>query len=118
MIRRHPDVAWTKSETDLAKLADLQRRLLAATARLVGPGGRIVYCTCSLEPEEGERQADVFLSEHPEFRTDPIRPEEVGLAELVTASGHLRTLPIHLPLEEDARGGMDGFFAARFVRRA
>jgi 16S rRNA (cytosine967-C5)-methyltransferase len=117
-IRRHPDVAWTKTEADLAKLADLQRRLLAAAARLVKPGGRIVYSTCSLEPDEGERQAETFLADHPGFMVEPIRPDEVGgLFDLVTASGHLRTLPCHMPLPEGARSGLDGFFAARFVRR-
>lgn len=116
-IRRHPDVAWTKTEADVAKLADLQRRLLAAAARLTRPGGRIVYCTCSLEPEEGERQAEAFLAGHPGFMADPVRPGEVGgLSDLVTPSGHLRTLPSHLPLADGARGGLDGFFAARFMR--
>jgi 16S rRNA (cytosine967-C5)-methyltransferase len=118
-IRRHPDVAWTKTEADLAKLADLQRRLLESAARLVKPGGRLVYCTCSLEPEEGEGQAERFLAAHPAFRAEPIQPDEVGgLADLITASGQLRTLPSHLAPVEGARGGLDGFFAARFVRQA
>jgi 16S rRNA (cytosine967-C5)-methyltransferase len=116
-IRRHPDVAWTKSEADLEKLAGFQRRLLHASARLVRPGGRLVYCTCSLEPEEGELQARAFLADHPGFRLDPVEPWEVGgLSDLVTPSGHLRTLPTHLALPDDTRSGLDGFFAARMVR--
>ena len=116
-IRRHPDVVWTKTEADLEKLAGLQRRLLRAAARLVRPGGRLVYCTCSLEPEEGEFQAQAFLADHPDFSLDPVEPGEVGgLSDLVTASGHLRTLPTHLVLPDGPRGGLDGFFAARMVR--
>ncbi len=117
-IRRHPDVAWTKSAADLGKLADLQRRLLEAAARLVRPGGRLVYCTCSLEPEEGEDQAEAFLARHPGFERVPVRPEEIPLEGVVTGSGDLRTLPSHLPLGDAARSGLDGFFAARFLRRA
>ncbi len=116
-IRRHPDAPWIKGPADLAKLADLQRRLLDAAARLLRPGGRLVYCTCSLEPEEGERQAESFLSRHAAFERVPIAADEVGVPDLVTASGDLRTLPSHLPLPDPARSGLDGFFAARFLRR-
>jgi 16S rRNA (cytosine967-C5)-methyltransferase len=117
-IRRHPDVAWTKSAADLDKLAGLQRRLLDTAARLVRPGGRLVYCTCSLEPEEGEDQAEAFLARHPGFERVPVRPEEIPLEGVVTGSGDLRTLPSHLPFGDAARSGLDGFFAARFLRRA
>src|SRR5262249_19051172 len=51
-IRRHPDIPWLKRESDIAMLADLQRRLIARAAELVGSGGTLIYCTCSLEPEE------------------------------------------------------------------
>jgi 16S rRNA (cytosine967-C5)-methyltransferase len=113
-IRRHPDVAWTKGPEDVDKLAGLQGRLLDAAARLLRPGGRLVYCTCSLEPEEGERQAEAFLARHDRFERVPIEPDEVGIPDVVTASGDLRTLPSHLPLADRARSGLDGFFAARF----
>jgi 16S rRNA (cytosine967-C5)-methyltransferase len=117
-IRRHPDVAWTKAAEDVTKLADLQERLLDKAANLLKPGGRLVFCTCSLEPEEGDRQAERFLERHPAFARVPIRPDEVGgLADLVTARGDLRTLPSHLPLADEERSGLDGFFAARFRRR-
>ena len=53
-IRRHPDIPWLKSEADLAKLVALQTRLLDRAATLLKPGGTLVYCTCSLEAEEGE----------------------------------------------------------------
>jgi 16S rRNA (cytosine967-C5)-methyltransferase len=115
-LRRHPDVAWTKDEMDVRRLADLQRRLLDAAARLLRPGGRLVYCTCSLEPEEGEEQAASFLARHPDFSRVPVTADEVGgLTDLVSPEGDLRTLPFHLSVD-GARGGLDGFFAARFVR--
>ena len=78
-IRRHPDVAWTKSEEDIRKLAGLQSRLLDKAAGLLKPGGRLVYCTCSLEAEEGERQAEAFLARHPDVHArSPITPDEIG----------------------------------------
>ncbi|RVU16863.1 RsmB/NOP family class I SAM-dependent RNA methyltransferase [Methylobacterium oryzihabitans] len=116
-IRRHPDVAWTKREADLPRLAALQERLLDKAARLVRPGGRLVYCTCSLEPEEGERQAEAFLARHSDFRRRPVAPGEVGGEPgFVTAQGDLRTLPSHWRAPEGGRGGLDGFFAVRLVR--
>lgn len=118
-LRRHPDVSWTKADEDIGKLSGLQSRLLDRAAELLKAGGRLVYCTCSLEPEEGEEQARAFLERHPDFDRSAIRPEEVGgLADLLTPEGDLRTLPCHLPLADRARGGLDGFFAARFVRQA
>ena len=60
-FRRHPDVIWGSRPTEVAKLATLQIRLLDAAAERVRPGGRLVYCVCSLEPEEGEMQAAAFL---------------------------------------------------------
>jgi 16S rRNA (cytosine967-C5)-methyltransferase len=117
-LRRHPDVAWLKAEGDVARLADLQSRLLERAAGLVRPGGRLVYCTCSLEPEEGERQVAALLARRPDLERMPIDASEVGgMAALVTPEGDLRTLPHLMPAVGAARAGMDGFFAARFRRR-
>jgi len=114
-IRRHPDVAWVKTEADLRKLAGLQTRLLDKAAALTRPGGRLVFCTCSLEPEEGEAQVAAFLERHPAFRRVPVRADEIGgLGECVTPEGDLRTLPCHGA--GFATPGMDGFFAARLTR--
>lgn len=121
-IRRHPDVAWTKTEADIGRLAALQGRLLDRAADLVRPGGRLVYCSCSLEPEEGERQIAAFLSRHPGFARAPIAADELaGHGELIDARGDLRTLPCHDPRRSSGdasplRGGLDGFFASRLHR--
>ena len=109
--RRHPDVLWATRPPDIAKLAGVQSRLLRAAADRVRPGGRLVYCVCSLEPEEGEAQVAAFLKARPEFVLAPAAPGEGGAPEAsLTADGALRILPHHLA------GGTDGFFAARFRR--
>lgn len=116
-IRRHPDIPWLKSETDLDKLAALQARLLDHAVTLVKPGGTLLYCTCSLEPEEGERQTAALLGRNAALRRDPVRPDEAGgHAEFVTADGDLRTLPCHWPDPEPRMAGLDGFYAARITR--
>ena len=112
-FRRHPDVLWASRPGDVAPLAQAQGRLLDAAARRVTPGGRLVYCVCSLEPEEGESQAAGFLKRNPAFRLAPVAPGEGGAPEAsVTPDGTLRILPFHMD------GGCDGFFAARFVRQS
>ncbi|CAO4163949.1 16S rRNA (Cytosine967-C5)-methyltransferase [Methylorubrum aminovorans] len=117
-IRRHPDVAWTKSESDVMRLSGLQRRLLDKAARLTRPGGRLVYCTCSLEPEEGGDQVTDFLKRNPDFQRIAITPDQLaGHAELIDASGDLRTLPSHLAGGTGRAGGLDGFFASVLRRR-
>jgi 16S rRNA (cytosine967-C5)-methyltransferase len=116
-IRRHPDIPWLKREGDIAALASLQQRLLAHAVTLVKPGGLIVYCTCSLEPEEGEAVVEALLAHTPDVQRQPIAAAEVsGLAELLTPAGDLRTLPCHLPDSDPRLGGMDGFYAARLVK--
>jgi 16S rRNA (cytosine967-C5)-methyltransferase len=112
-IRRHPDVPHLKSPEDVARLAVVQERLLTAASEMVEPGGMLVYCTCSLEVEEGPRQIANFLDRDVPFRRLPIQPAEVGgLAEMLTVEGDLRTLPSHFA----ALDGIDGFYAARLVR--
>ncbi|MES2035045.1 MAG: RsmB/NOP family class I SAM-dependent RNA methyltransferase [Pseudomonadota bacterium] len=110
-FRRHPDVLWAAAPGDVAKLAAVQRRLLDSAADRVKPKGRMVYCVCSLEPEEGEAQIRAFLSRRPDFEIEPIRPDEAGAPPASVSEGALRILPQHLP------GGVDGFYAARLVRR-
>lgn len=113
-IRRHPDIAWLKTPADLARLLPLQARLLNAALDMVRPGGLIVYCVCSLEPEEGPGQIAALLARGAPLERVPVAPAELGgCAELVTAEGDVRTLPSHWP----ERGGLDGFYIARLRRR-
>jgi 16S rRNA (cytosine967-C5)-methyltransferase len=118
-IRRHPDVPWLKNETDLATLAALQRRLLDRAVELVRPGGTIVYCVCSLEPEEGQDQIAALLARDPRVARRPVSAQEVfGHNELLTDGGDLRTLPPQLPDADPRWAGLDGFYAARLIRKA
>jgi 16S rRNA (cytosine967-C5)-methyltransferase len=116
-IRRHPDVAWLKQESDIIMLTALQRRLLQKAVTMLKPGGTLVYCTCSLEPEEGEQAVAALLASDSGMRRAPVDASEVaGLSEIVTAEGDLRTLPCHLPHDDPRLGGLDGFYAARLVK--
>jgi len=116
-IRRHPDVTWLRQESDIGSLAALQTRFLQKATTLLKPGGTMVYCTCSLEPEEGEKAIAALLAAGAGLRRVPIEAGEVaGLAEIVTAEGDLRTLPCHLPHDDPRLAGLDGFYAARLVK--
>jgi 16S rRNA (cytosine967-C5)-methyltransferase len=116
-IRRHPDVAWLRQESDIAALAALQRRLLEKAAGLLKAGGTLVYCTCSLEPEEGEAAIAALLVAEPSLKRAPITADEVaGLTEILNPQGDLRTLPCHLPHSDPRLSGLDGFYAARLVK--
>jgi 16S rRNA (cytosine967-C5)-methyltransferase len=117
-IRRHPDVAWTKKQSDIASLANVQARMLDKAIELVRPGGTIIYCTCSIEPEEGELQVPALLRRNPDVARQPIAAEEVGgFSEFINEYGDLRTLPSQLAASEARFAGIDGFFATRLVRR-
>jgi 16S rRNA (cytosine967-C5)-methyltransferase len=116
-IRRHPDIPWLKHERDIAALAGLQRRLIAQAAELTRPGGVLVYCTCSLEPEEGIEVVRDLLERNPDLHRQPMSAAEVyGHAEWLTPDGDLRTLPCHLPDADSRMAGLDGFYAARLRR--
>lgn len=109
--RRNPDARWRALEDGqgLANLVALQSRILASAARLVKPGGRLVYATCSLLVEENEAQANAFLAAHPDFQLVPLRDAAPGL----NTSAH----PDYLSLTP-ARHHTDGFFAAVMQRKA
>jgi len=118
-IRRHPDVPWLKSEADLAVLTSLQMRLLDRAVMLLKPGATLIYCVCSLEPEEGEFQVASLLARDPRIVRNPITaPDVFGRAELVTADGDLRTLPVNFPDPDPHWAGLDGFYAARLTRKS
>jgi len=117
-IRRHPDVPWLKSEAELATLASLQQRMLDRAVEILKPGATLVYCVCSLEPEEGEDQIAALLARDSRVARHPVTAQDLfGLAEFVTPQGDLRTLPQQLPDADPQWGGLDGFYAARLVRK-
>ena len=112
-IRRNPDILWSRREEDIDVLAGLQAKLIDRAVAALKPGGTLVFATCSLQPDECERQGEEALKRHRSLARRPVLKDEVpGLAEAVTAAGDLRTLP---SMWGDI-GGMDGFFAARFVK--
>ena len=118
-IRRHPDILHLKRSTDMAKLVPLQARLLDHAVTLVKAGGAIVFCTCSLEPEEGIEQTERLLAANPQVKREPIRAEEFGGdRDWITEVGDLRTLPFHAPSEVPGLSGLDGFYAARLIKVA
>jgi 16S rRNA (cytosine967-C5)-methyltransferase len=112
-IRRHPDIAHLKSPKDVASAAVLQAQLLAAAWRLLRPGGYLIYCTCSLQPEENEAQIASLLAGGAPLERVAIKADEIATPpDAVTALGDLRTLPRHWR----DMGGMDGFYACRLRR--
>ena len=106
-LRRDPDVRWRRSETDLVRLAASQRQMLEETARVLAPGGRLVYSTCSSEPEENE---DVVAALVAGGAFKPVSPRDLPapVQPLVNAAGHLRTFPF--------RDGLEAFFGAILTR--
>ena len=114
-IRRHPDVARVKRAVEIARFAALQEHLLASAIETLAPGGTLIYCVCSLEPEEGPAHIEALLARDGGVVREPVTAGEIGgLAELIDARGDLRTLPSHLA----QHGGLDGFYAARLKRSA
>lgn len=105
-LRRHPEVVWHKTQEDITELAQIQKRLLRRVSAWIKPGGKLVYCVCSLQPEEGELQTEHFLATHPDFAIVP-PPEAWKMHGITTPKNALRTHPACLP----DSGGMDGFYA-------
>ena len=104
MLRRNPDVKWRRTEEDLRRLQDKQRTILAAAAAMVKPGGRLVYATCSLEPDENEAVVGPLLERDAAWRVDP----PGGFAVAPDAAGYVRLYPhVHRT---------DGFTAIRLRR--
>jgi 16S rRNA (cytosine967-C5)-methyltransferase len=111
-MRRHPDVLQRIDLKAINNLAAIQSAMLDRAAEWVTPGGAFVFATCSLEPHEGEAQAEAFLARHPEYATQPVSAGELPQGVQANANGHIRTMPPMLA----EQGGLDGFFVARFVR--
>lgn len=110
-LRKHPDVCWTKDETDIAKLAALQGQMLRHALTLVGSGGIVVFSNCSLDPSEGEEMIAQVLAENPDVERIAVRKEDwPGMESAVSSEGDLRTTP-------DMFGGVDGFFSSVLLKK-
>jgi 16S rRNA (cytosine967-C5)-methyltransferase len=118
--RRRPEGAWRVTPDDVARLGALQPKILARAARLVKPGGRLVYVTCSIFAAENDAVAAAFAADHPDFRPVPIAQAaataaltDAGRDRLATLAGGGHTLQL-----TPRRTGTDGFFIALFERPA
>ena len=109
-LRRDPDIRWRRRETDLPRFAAAQTRMIRHAAEVLGAGGRLVYATCSSEPEENEQVVEAFLRSSADFVPVDARQAHTALsAAVVDSSGHLRTTP--------DRHGLEAFFGAVLERR-
>jgi 16S rRNA (cytosine967-C5)-methyltransferase len=109
-IRRHPDIWHLRRLEEITIAAGLQDQMLSAAVEMLAPGGILIFCTCSLQPEEGRQRIESLLASGAPVRHDPISATELfDLNELVTDGGDMQTLPHY-------QGGMDGFFASRLIR--
>ena len=108
-LRRHPEVLWHRQPEDVAELTLLQRKMLNRASNWLEAGGKLIYCVCSLQTEEGEQQIEQFLDTHKDFSLKPVSGVP---SEFITKQGALRTLPSHF----GDIGGLDGFYAAVLER--
>ena len=108
-LREHPEIKWRLKPADIARMAAIQSRMLDNAAALVRRGGAIVYSVCSIAPEEGEGVLGKFLTDHADFELDRSVASRAELKEFIDSSGFMKTRP--------DLGGLDGFFAARLIRR-
>lgn len=114
-LRRNPDIKWRQSPKAIAELNEMQAAILKSAARMVKPGGRLVYATCSLLKSENEAIAEQFAQAHPDFEqlnaAEKLDQAGVSQAEsLVTEAGHLRLWP--------HRHATDGFYAVAWEKKA
>ena len=123
--RKHPDVLWLKTPELIERLVVIQRALLKRAVKFLKPGGVLVFCTCSLQPEEGEAILDFVKQEALPLELVSIRPQELsGFSDILRPDGSIRTRPNHSPLVQSASSvaddpffvGLDGFFMAKFQK--
>jgi 16S rRNA (cytosine967-C5)-methyltransferase len=110
VIHRNPEGKWWKQPSDLAGLAAAQGRILNSAAERLKPGGVLVYSTCSTTVQENEEVVENFLNLYPEFVIEPVSRALPVMAPMETSQGFFRSWP--------HRDEMDGFFAARLVKKA
>ncbi len=114
-IRRHPDLPFAKDGSEFGGLIELQAQMLAHAWTLLKPGGRLVYCTCSLLPDEGEVQIEEALPQYPDMQVDREAVMVAGVEkDWITEEGGLRLRPDYWA----DRGGMDGFYIASLNKSA
>ena len=125
-IRRHPDIKYLKDNKVVMQTRQVQLRLLKAATKMIKLDGQIVFSTCSLQPEEGSKVIDAFLSENSNWQRKSIPPRLIkNHSEFITSTGDIRTLPFHLsnydnqePQQDHKNmGGMDGFFSTCLIRK-
>jgi len=109
-VQRDPDIRWRRQLNDIQRMADRQIKMLRVAATTVRSGGRLVYATCSSEPEENERVVENFLGSETKFHAEDLRAldESSNFGSILNEVGHLRSYP-HLHR-------LDAFFAASFKR--
>jgi len=112
-IRRHPDLPHAKDGSEFGELIDLQAQILDHAWGLLKPGGRLVFCTCSLLPDEGEVQTEEALTRHSDMTVDQPALQVDGIDPAwITSEGGLRLRPDYWP----ALGGMDGFYIVALTK--
>jgi 16S rRNA (cytosine967-C5)-methyltransferase len=109
-LRKNPDLKWRKGEKDIKRLRELQLSILGNVSAYVKEGGMLVYSTCTVFHEENEDVVEKFLNEHSEFQLDRMDQVLPGKFHVFIRNGYFRTFP--------PNHGMDGFFAARLVKRS
>ncbi len=114
-LRRHPDILWNTDQNELEILVQLQKSLIAKAATFLKPGGVLVYANCSIFKQEGENL--IASAKFDGLKFDPIKPEELsGLEFCLSGQNIYRSLPHYLTMDPEEKSGMDGFFAARFIK--
>lgn len=112
-MRRHPELALLKKQSDIDSLVAVQERILGHAFDVLAPGGVLIYCTCSLQKSESENQVSNFLAQHKNAQLVPVEAHEAyGIEEAITARGEVRFLPSMMA----GRGGLDGFYIARLTK--
>ncbi len=109
VLQKKPDIRWKRQPQDIVELSQLQYDMINAAAKLVRPNGRLIYSTCTIEPEENERIIERFLQTHSEFFVEPASAVSIA-KQFTTDTGFIRTFP--------HRHRMDGSFAARLIKRS
>ncbi len=110
-IRRHPEILYTRGSNDVKELSILQKKMLDHAASLLNEGGTLIYCVCSMQPEEGPDQIKALLERNGSLKRKEIKKNELpGIEQAILKTGDVQTLPYYI---ED---GMDGFFISRLVK--